>query len=117
MFGVLVAVPFLFVGFDVILRRRASSSGRARSMENSGMLPRWFDKLHPRYRTPSNAILLIGGLSVITPLFGRQTLVWLVDAGGFAIIIAYIMVAVTFLVLRHREPDIERPLRVGPARG
>ncbi len=81
------------------------------------MLPRWFDKLHPRYRTPSNAILLIGGLSVITPLFGRQTLVWLVDAGGFAIIIAYIMVAVTFLVLRHREPDIERPLRVGPARG
>ncbi|MGH3520880.1 MAG: APC family permease [Haloechinothrix sp.] len=86
------------------------------AMANSGMLPRWFGKLHPRYRTPGNAILFIGGLSVIAPLFGRQTLVWLVDAGGLAIIIAYIMVAVTFLVLRHREPDMERPFRVGPAR-
>ena len=68
--------------------------------------------MHPRYRTPSNAVLFIGGLSVLAPLFGRQMLVWLVDAGGISIVVAFFLVAVTFLVLRRREPGMERPFRV-----
>ncbi|MBB3036456.1 APC family permease [Hoyosella altamirensis] len=86
------------------------------AMAESGMLPRWFAKVHPRFHTPSNAIIFITALTVIAPLFGRQTLIWLVGAGGFAIVVAYIMVAITFLVLRRREPGMERPFRVGPAR-
>lgn len=89
------------------------------AMARSGMLPAWFGRVHPRFRTPGNAILLIGGLSVISPFFGREALIWMVDAGGLAIIIAYIMVAATFLVLRRREPAMERPFRVpaGPVVG
>ena len=82
------------------------------AMATSGMVPRWFAKVHPRFRTPSNAVLFIGGLSVLSPLFGRQMLVWLVDAGGISIVIAFFLVAATFLVLRRREPDMERPFRV-----
>lgn len=82
------------------------------AMANSGMLPRWLGQVHPRFRTPGNAILFIGGLSVIAPLFGRGTLIWLVDAGGFSIVVAYAMVALAFLVLRRREPGMERPFRV-----
>jgi APA family basic amino acid/polyamine antiporter len=82
------------------------------AMATSGMVPRWFAKVHPRYRTPSNAVLFIGALSVLSPLFGRQMLVWLVDAGGISIVIAFFLVAVTFLALRRREPDMERPFRV-----
>ncbi len=87
------------------------------AMATSGMVPPWFAHLHPRYRTPSNAILFIGGLSVLAPLFGRQMLVWLVDAGGFAIVVAFFFVCVTFLLLRAREPDMERPFRVSGGRG
>lgn len=82
------------------------------AMAVSGMLPRWFAKLHPRYRTPGNALLFVGALSVLAPLFGRRTLVWLVDAGGIAIVLAYLAVSVSFLVLRRREPDMPRPFRV-----
>ena len=39
-------------------------------------------------------------------------MVWLVDAGGLGIVIAYALVALSFLVLRVREPDMERPYRV-----
>lgn len=85
------------------------------AMAVSGMVPAWLGRLHPRYRTPGNAILLIGGLSVVAPLFGRQMLVWLVTAGGLAIVIAYLLVAVSFLALRRSEPDLERPFKVGPA--
>jgi APA family basic amino acid/polyamine antiporter len=82
------------------------------AMARSGMLPAWFAELHPRFRTPSNAVLFIGGLSMLAPLFGEQMLTWLVDAGSFNIVIAYFLVACTFLALRRREPGMERPFRV-----
>ncbi len=82
------------------------------ALAHSGMLPRFFGHLHPRFNTPANAVVLVGGLAVFAPLFGRQTLVWLVDAGGLGIVIAYAMVALSFIVLRRREPDMPRPYRV-----
>jgi basic amino acid/polyamine antiporter, APA family len=89
------------------------------AMAASGMLPRWFAHVHPRFRTPTHAILFVGGLSVLAPLFGDETLTWLVNAGGVNIVVAYVCVAVTFLVLRRREPDMPRPFRVssGPVVG
>ncbi len=83
------------------------------AMAESGMLPRFLARLHPRTHVPVNAILLIGALSVIAPLFGRSLLVWLIDSGSFGIVIAYGLVAVSFLVLRRREPDMPRPYRAG----
>ncbi len=83
------------------------------AMAESGMLPRFLGSLHPRFHTPANAILLVGGLSIIAPFFGRSALVWLVNAGGLGIVIAYLMVAISFLVLRRREPEMERPFRAG----
>ncbi|MDA1370629.1 MAG: APC family permease [Proteobacteria bacterium] len=82
------------------------------ALANAGLLPAPLGKLHPQYRTPHNAVLLIGGLSIIGPFFGRPVLVWLVDAGGFGIVIAYGMVALSFLVLRFKEPELERPYKV-----
>ncbi|MEV1290887.1 APC family permease [Pseudonocardia sp. NPDC049635] len=89
------------------------------AMAASGMLPRWFAHVHPRYRTPTHAIVFIGGLSVLAPLFGDNMLTWLVNAGGLTITMGFTMVAVTFLVLRRREPGLARPFRVrgGPVIG
>ncbi len=82
------------------------------ALAESGMLPRVFARLHPRFHTPHIAILAIGALSVLSPLFGRTILVWLIDAGSFAVVIAYGMVAWAFLALRRDEPDMLRPYRV-----
>jgi len=87
------------------------------AMAESGMLPRALGRLHPRTHTPVNAILLIGALSLAAPLFGRSLLVWLIDAGSFAVVIAYGFVAASFLVLRRREPDMPRPYRAGRGAG
>ncbi len=83
------------------------------AMANSHMLPKWLGVLHPKYKTPSNAILFIGILSVLAPLCGRKMLVWLVDAGGLAIVISYLLVGISFLILRTREPHMPRPFRAG----
>jgi amino acid transporter len=86
------------------------------ALAEAGQVPAVFARMHPRYHTPVNAILLTGGLAVIAPLFGRPAMVWLVDAGGLGIVLAYAMVALSFLVLRAREPDMERPYRVKAGR-
>lgn len=83
------------------------------AMAESGMLPAWLGRLHPRYKTPSNAILLIGGLSILAPFFGDSALGWLVNAGGLGIVVAYFLVALSFLFLRRDEPGMERPFRAG----
>lgn len=82
------------------------------AMAVSRMVPAWFGRLHPRFHTPANAVLFIGALSVVAPLFGRPMLVWLVDAGGVNIVVAYVTVVLCFLVLRKREPGMTRPFRV-----
>lgn len=82
------------------------------ALAEAGMLPNWLATIHPEYGTPSTAIVLIGAISVFAPLFGEQLLVWIVNAGSLGIVLAWFLVVVSFLVLRYREPELERPLRL-----
>lgn len=82
------------------------------ALAESGVLPAAFAKLHPKYRTPWVGIVVLGALSCISPLFGRVILVWLVNAGAMAVVVAYLFVPVAFLVLRRTQPDLPRPFRV-----
>jgi len=82
------------------------------ALAKADMLPRVFAELHPRYNTPANAIILIGVVTSIAPLLGRSAMVWLVDAGGLGIVLAYLFVAASFVVLRYREPEMDRPFVV-----
>jgi amino acid transporter len=86
------------------------------ALARAGQLPAALGRLHPRCNTPHNALLLIGALSFFAPLFGRPALVWLVDAGGLGIVIAYAFVAWSFLKLRENEPEMPRPYRVANGR-
>jgi len=82
------------------------------AMAQDGMLPRVFARLHEHHGTPHIAILAIGCACVFAPLAGRTILVWLVDAGSFTIVVAYLFVAVAFLTLRRNEPDLVRPFKL-----
>lgn len=82
------------------------------SMAESRMIPGRFSVLHKRHKTPINALLLIGVLSLVAPFFGRTMLVWISDAASFACCLAYCMVSLSFLVLRKKEPALPRPYKV-----
>lgn len=83
------------------------------AMADKKMLPAWFGKLHPKHGTPTNGVLFIGGLATIAPFLGRPMLLWLTNAGGLGIVIAYLLAAVAFVQLRKNEPDMLRPFRAG----
>ena len=63
------------------------------SMAESYMIPRTFAKLHPKHKTPLNALILMGILTMLAPF-------------------AYCMVSISFLILRKKEPDMPRPYKV-----
>ena len=93
-------------GFIVGSTRIIFAMGRAK------MLPPVFGKLHHKYKTPSAAILLVGGICIAAPLLGRNALVWFVNTSAFSSILSYLLVAISFIVLKKREPDLERPFEI-----
>ncbi len=82
------------------------------AMARGGMLPPIFGRLHPRYESPVAVIVLLTILSILAPFFGRQVLVWLVDAGGLATVVGYFLVAVSFVRIRKLYPRLPRPYGV-----
>ncbi|MDY0404991.1 amino acid permease [Virgibacillus sp. 179-BFC.A HS] len=82
------------------------------AMARTGMLPKSLGELHPKYNTPHRAIVLIAVLSTVAPLLGRPALVWFVDAGGLGLVVAWFMVALSFVILRKKHPKMPRPFRL-----
>ena len=81
------------------------------AMSNANMTQPMFSKLHKKYNSPVNALLLLGFLSALAPLLGRVMLVWIVNAANFACCFSYCMVSVSYLIIRKKYPDMERPFK------
>lgn len=81
-------------------------------MARANMIPNCLGRLHPKYQSPSNAILLIGIISLIAPFFGRQMLVWISNASSFACCIAYFISSLSFIILRRTDPNMDRPFKI-----
>ncbi len=82
------------------------------AMSEGYMLPRIFSCLHKKYKTPVYAILLCGIICIAAPFLGRAVLIWLMDAAGLGCSLAYFLVSISFLILRKREPEMERPYKI-----
>jgi amino acid transporter len=82
------------------------------AMGRSRMLPSSFGKVHTKYKTPVVAGIFVGAITILSPLLGKNSLVWFVDASSFGTVIAYFMVALSFLVIRLKYPKLHRPFVV-----
>ncbi|AGB03277.1 amino acid permease [Methanoregula formicica] len=79
------------------------------AMSRDGLLPGMFRNLHPVYRTPVRATLLVGiATSLIAGFLPLQAIAELVNIGTLA---AFIIVSVGIIVLRRTRPEIDRPFR------
>ena len=79
------------------------------AMARDGLLPTWFGRVHPRFRTPSTGTVVTGVCAaLIGGLFPVGLLGHLVSIGTLA---AFVTVCIGVLVLRQRRPDLPRPFR------
>ena len=72
------------------------------ALAEHGDLPRWFGRVHPRYQTPSNAILFTAAVALALALSG--SFVALAAASAIARLVVYLAVCLGTLVLRRRAP-------------
>ncbi len=79
------------------------------ALAENGDLPRWFARVHPRYQTPSNAILFTAVVALALALTG--SFVALAAVSAIARLVMYLAVCASTLVLRNRVPAGD----VGPA--
>jgi len=79
------------------------------SMGRDGLFFRRVAAVHPRYRTPSAAIIAQAAWSSVLVL--SATADALVTYTGFAIVLFSGMAVVALFVLRRRQPDAPRPFR------
>jgi len=70
------------------------------------LLPRWFGHIHEKYSTPSNSILLLGGLGLVFALSG--SFVWLVAASSLSRLISYVLCIGALPVIRRKATEEER---------
>ncbi|MCB9082275.1 MAG: ethanolamine permease [Lewinellaceae bacterium] len=75
-----------------------------------GFAPRVLGRVHPRFRTPANALvfnLVIGMVALFTGKTGE-----IITIACFGALTLYIISMISLLVLRRKEPQLERPFRV-----
>lgn len=75
-----------------------SGSRNLFALAEQGDLPRWFGHVHPRYRTPSNAILLTAGVSLVLAVTG--SFVTMAAASAISRLLVYVMSCAALLRLR-----------------
>jgi len=73
-------------------------------------IPAAFGRIHSRYRTPVNALLVNMVIGIIALLTGKTAEI--ITISVFGALTLYILSMITVLALRRKEPELERPFRV-----
>lgn len=79
------------------------------TMSKDGLLPPIFGKIHPKFKTPYISSLMTGLVALI--LAGVLPISVLGEMVSIGTLLAFVIVCASILVLRKKEPDLERPFR------
>jgi APA family basic amino acid/polyamine antiporter len=100
----------ILAGFSsVILVMLMGQSRVFFSMSNDGLLPKSFSAIHPKFRTPYKANLI---LFIFVGLFAGFVPGDLAgDLTSFGTLFAFVLVCVAVLILRSQNPGLHRPFK------
>jgi basic amino acid/polyamine antiporter, APA family len=102
----ILAATILFIATNAGL---IGVSRLAYSLGQHRQLPRVLGRVHPTRMTPYVAILLFGAIAVVLILPGRIEL--LAELYAFGSMISFTAAHLSVIVLRYKEPELERPFR------
>ncbi|MDT0389425.1 amino acid permease [Streptomyces dubilierae] len=79
------------------------------AMSRDGLLPRFFSRVHPRFKTPHRPTILLG--VIIAILAGFTPLTELAALVNIGTLFAFVVVAIGVIILRRTRPDLPRAFR------
>jgi len=74
-----------------------------------GFAPAVLGRVHPRFKTPANALIVNGIIGIVAVLTGKTSEI--ITIACFGALTLYIVSMAALLVLRKKEPLLERPFR------
>ncbi len=74
-----------------------------------GLLPSQFAQIHPEFKTPYLATIVSGIIAAI--LAGLFPINLLGELASFDALLAFFIISISVLVLRHTQPDLVRPFK------
>jgi APA family basic amino acid/polyamine antiporter len=100
----------ILAGFSsVILVMLMGQSRIFYTMSNDGLIPKAFGQLHPKFKTPYKANII---LFVFVGLFAAFVPGHVAgDLTSFGTLFAFVLVSIGVWILRVKAPNIERPFR------
>jgi amino acid transporter len=114
-----LGLGFLYACVSNIVTWSLGVNRVAAAAAEEGVLPAALGKLHPRFKTPYVAFIVMGTISTLL-LIGNAALAssasnvfWMIfSLSGVCFLISYLMVFPAFLVLRYAKPAQPRPYRL-----
>jgi amino acid transporter len=101
----IIAVSAVFAMASVLLVFQMGQPRIWMSMSRDGLLPKRFSKIHPKYKTPSFATIVVGFVVAVPSLFMNLSIV--TDLTSIGTLFAFVLVCAGVLVLQNR-PDVQR---------
>ena len=101
----IIAVSAVFAMASVLLVFQMGQPRIWMSMSRDGLLPESFSKIHPKYKTPSFATIVVGFVVAIPSLFMNLTIV--TDLCSIGTLFAFVLVCAGVLVLQNK-PGVKR---------
>lgn len=109
-----VRVLFLvtaFVGAVGVMNSTLYSSARMMyGLARFDLVSRWFDRLHPKYATPTRCIWFTAAFVLPAPLLGRFFFLSLINIASLSTIVMWVMTLLAVLWLRRTRPGLRRPV-------
>ncbi len=106
--GALFAIVNATLAITLQFARVLWASGRDKAWPNP--VNEFLGKVHPKFRSPWTATLVIGGISTIFCL--KSSLISTVTFTAVLIIILYALIAIAALVSRVKNKDADRPFKM-----
>jgi APA family basic amino acid/polyamine antiporter len=104
-----VKIAALFGLFSTMLVQLLAQTRIFYSMSRDGLLPPLFGAVHPRFRTPHLSTMLTG--IIIALVAGLTPITVLGQLVSIGTLLAFVLVSIGVIVLRHTSPDVPRPFR------
>ncbi len=93
-----------FHGIILAAGRSTFEFGRVR------FAPQTLGKIHPKFKTPANALVLNMCIGILALLTGKTSEI--ITIACFGALNLYIISMISVIVLRRKEPELERPFKV-----
>ena len=75
-----------------------------------GFAPKMLGDVHPNFRTPANALLVNMAIGIVALLTGKTSEI--ITIAAYGALSLYIISMISLLILRKKEPELERPFKV-----